>query len=144
MVPTDMDSSLFGKLLTCSHFSLPLSLFHNPERREPKNRIFVSFGSTASRSPLERPHSLPPILMGMSVRLQVLPRSLERNMAPLPAQLAVYMPTAKYTLFASFGSGARLSIPRSPESAGPSMSVIGVQVLSAGFQRYAPPMSVRV
>jgi hypothetical protein len=88
------------------------SLFQRPFRREPKKRIFVWFGSTASRSPFERPNSLPPILIVISVTSQVLPWSFERAMAPLPAHDCVYVPSAAYTLFGSTGSGARLSMPR--------------------------------
>ena len=91
-------------------------------------------GSMASRSPIERPFSLPPILMGMSTVCQVLPLSFERRMAPLPTHDPVYVPTARYTLLASTGSAAMLSMPRKFESRGRS-SLSGIQVLSAGFQR---------
>ena len=96
----------------------------------------------ASRSPMDRPFSLPPIWMGMSVTCQVLPRSLERRMAPLPTHEVVYVPAARYTLLASTGSAARLSMPGKFDSR-PRSSVRAIQLLSAGFQRYAPPTSVR-
>ena len=56
-------------------------LFHNPSRREPKSKIAPWLGSTASRSPLERPSELPPILNGTSVILKVRPWSSERKIA---------------------------------------------------------------
>ena len=41
--------------------------------------MFGWFGSIARRSPFARPSSLPPILNGMSVSSQVVPRSFERT-----------------------------------------------------------------
>ena len=64
----------------------PLSpLRQSPAWRVPRKRILPSFGSTAMRSPLPRPFSLPPILNGTSVRSKLRPRSRERRMAPLGA-----------------------------------------------------------
>ena len=68
------------------------ALFHKPSRREPKNKMLPSFGSTASRSPLERPSELPPILNGTSVILKVRPWSSERKIA---AGLFISVPAAR-------------------------------------------------
>src|SRR5580765_1340623 len=94
VIPTPVGSSLIGKLSTFFQLAPESPLFHSPFLREPKKRTLVCLGSTASRSPLDRPFSFPPILIGMSVRCQVAPRSLERSMAPLPAQDCVYVPMA--------------------------------------------------
>src|ERR1035437_4146064 len=64
---------VLGNDVTSFHVAPRSVLFHNPAAREPKNKIVPSFGSTASRSPLERPSALPPIRNGTSVILNVRP-----------------------------------------------------------------------
>src|ERR1035441_9373755 len=73
--------------------------------------MFPSLGSTDRRSPLPRPFSLPPNLMGTLVRWNVLPRSLERRTAPSGVLALVYVPHARYTRLGSEGSTAMLSTP---------------------------------
>src|SRR5687768_2601496 len=82
-MPTPCVSPGSGKLSTLLHVTAPSSLLHRPFLRDPKKRISGLLGSTASRSPFERPFSLPPSLKGRGVTCQVLPRSLERSIAPL-------------------------------------------------------------
>src|SRR5690242_392655 len=83
--PLFVDSVVaFGKLSTLDHVRPRSALFQSPSDREPKNRISPAFGSTASRSPLNRPSSLPPILNGTSMLRHVRPRSAELNIAALP------------------------------------------------------------
>src|SRR3954471_3106864 len=62
-----------GKLATRDQLAAPSVLRHGPLAREPKNSTRPSFGSTASRSPLLRPSSLPPIFSGSSAFFHVLP-----------------------------------------------------------------------
>src|SRR5271157_3842070 len=98
-----------GKLSTLLHVAAPSVLLHRPVWRVPRYRTLPSLGSTVMRSPLPRPSSLPPNLNGTLVRAKVLPRSLERRMAPLGALALVYVPQARYTRFESEGSTAMLS-----------------------------------
>src|SRR5688572_12957763 len=107
--PAVLASSGTGNDLSCAHVAEPSLLFHSPLRREPKSSVLGWLGSTARRSPLARAFSLPPSLIGKSVRWYVLPRSLERSMPPVGAQLWLYMPSARYSLFGSLGSSAMLS-----------------------------------
>jgi hypothetical protein len=93
-MPMPFVSALSGKLLTCSHVTLPSVLRHRPFLREPKYRTDPRLGSTVSRSPLPRPSSLPPILKVMGVICHVFPRSDERSIAPGPDQSFVYVPAA--------------------------------------------------
>src|SRR5690349_7372516 len=88
-----------GNEFTRDQFAPPSVLCHKPLAREPKNSTRPSFGSTASRSPLLRPSSLPPIFSGSSAFFHVLPRSSERKTAALPlAHSLVYVPQAMKTL----------------------------------------------
>ena len=84
-----------GNDVTLLHVTAPSSLFHRPLLRVPRNRMRPSLGSTAMRSPLPRPASLPPNLMGTLVRWNVRPWSEERRMAPSGTSGAVYVPHAR-------------------------------------------------
>src|SRR6478672_4281732 len=80
--PADADLETAGNVVTSVH-DTPLSpLRHRPFARLPNNRTRPSFGSTARRSPLPRPCSLPPSLNGKLARSKRLPPSLERRIAP--------------------------------------------------------------
>src|SRR6266700_8353596 len=60
-------------------------LFHRPALREPKYSVLGRLGSTASRSPIDRPSAFPPMGAEMLLRVQVTPMSVELRIAPLPA-----------------------------------------------------------
>src|SRR5438045_6580190 len=93
-VLAESDVAIAGKLSIRFHVAPRSALFHRPAVRVPKKITFPSSGSTISRSPIERPGSLPPFLKGRSVRCHVFPRSLERRIAPLVGdQSVVYVPT---------------------------------------------------
>ncbi|HEX2300401.1 MAG TPA: hypothetical protein VHH34_18125 [Pseudonocardiaceae bacterium] len=85
-----------GKAVTFAQVAPKSVLRHSPlPSGAPRYTTRLSFGSTASRSPMPRPGMLPPSLNGSWAVCQVAPRSAERRMAPLfGSQLLVYMPAA--------------------------------------------------
>src|SRR5450759_4561789 len=105
--------------------------------------MLPALGSTAIRSPLPRPFSLPPNLNGTLVRWKVLPRSAERRIAPSGVRGLVYVPHARYTRLASEGSTAMLSTPIRFRSSYDTHSNSGSHRLIRSFHRYAPSLSVR-
>lgn len=124
-----------GKLSTLLHVAAPSVLLHRPAWRVPRYRTLPLLGSTVMRSPLPRPSSLPPNLKGTLVRAKVLPRSLERRMAPSGVLALVYVPQARYTRLESEASTAMLSTPIRLESSYGTQSSSGSQRLVRPFQR---------
>src|SRR4051812_42539126 len=97
-MPIPLSPSEAEKLSTLPQVAPESVVFHRPFLRDPKYRMLGRLGSTASRSPFDRPFSLPPIFIGISITFQVLPRSFERRSAPLPTHDPVYVPAARYTV----------------------------------------------
>ena len=83
MTPMPLVRPVTGNVSTLAQVAPVSALFHRPSLRDPMNRTLPKLGSTARRSPAERPSSLPPILKGMSVRWKVRPPFAVRTIAPL-------------------------------------------------------------
>ncbi len=66
-----------GKPVTCVQVCAKSVLFHRPALREPKYKVLVRLGSMASRSPIERPSTFPPMGAEMLLFAQVCPMSVE-------------------------------------------------------------------
>ena len=80
-------------MLTCIQVCAASVLFHKPALREPKYKVLGRLGSTASRSPIDRPSAFPPIGTAIGFVVQVRPMSVELRIDALPA--VRYSPAAR-------------------------------------------------